>query len=106
MLKEFKYGTKVSPKIKTVPKSQRITPELKTGKIYYVSFGGNWAYPCHISEIVQEFAQTEVRIKIRVKEKNAYFRKNGPMTYDPYEEHLVYANEIGQTPEDAVRNAV
>jgi hypothetical protein len=106
MLKEFRYRVKVSPKIKTVPRSQRVTPELKSGEKYYVSFGTNWTYPCFITEVVREFEQTEVKIKIQVTEKNAYFRQGGKMMYDPYIEHLVYAKEIGLTPEDAVRNAV
>jgi hypothetical protein len=106
MIKEFKYRTKVSSQIQPIPKGHRTAPELKVGEHYYVSFGNNYAYPCFISEIVNEFQQTEVKIKIRVKEKEAYFRKDGRMIYDPYAEHLVYAFEIGRSPEEAVRHAV
>jgi hypothetical protein len=106
MIKEFRYRVKVPTQIKTLPRSQRVAPALKKGEKYYISFGNNWAYPCFIYEVVQEFERTEVRVKIKVKEQYAYFRQNGKMTYDPYEEHLVYANEIGITPEDAVRNSV
>ena|SRR5258708_8162386 len=106
MIKEFRYRIKVSSKVKAMPRSLRTTPDLKKGEKYYVSFGSNWAYPCLLHEIVKEFERTEVRIKIKVKDQYAHFRQNGRMTYDPYEEHLVYADEIGLTPEDAVRNTV
>jgi hypothetical protein len=106
MLKEFRYRVKVKPSVKSLPWSQRITPDLKKAEKYYISFGNNWAYPCFIDEIINEFALTEVRVKIQVKDQYAYFREKGRMTYDPYEERLVYANEIGKTPEDAVRNSV
>jgi len=106
MIKEFRYRVKVRQQIKTLPRKERVAPELDSSKKYYISFGSNWAYPCFLHEIVNEFDRTEVRVKIKVKEQYAYFRQNGKMTYDPYEEHLVYANEIGLTPEDAVRNSV
>lgn len=106
MLKQFQTRVKVNSKTRPLKRSERITPELKVGDSYYVSFGINWAYHCFISEIVNEFEQTEVKIKIRIKEHLAYFIRDGKRTYDPHEEHVVYANEIGKTPEQAVQNSV
>lgn len=106
MLKQFKYREKVSSKIKAIPRKQRVEPKLEIGRKYYVSFGNNWAYPCILREIIKEFERTEVKIHIRVIEKEAFYRKNGTMIYDPFEEHQVYANEIGHCPEDAVRNSL
>lgn len=53
-----------------------------------------------------EFEQTEVKIKIILKEHLASFKRGEPLVFDPYEEHIVFANEIGTTPEHAVQNSV
>jgi len=106
MLKQFRYREKVSSKIKAIPRTHRIVPKLQIGCTYYVSFGNNWAYPCILREIITEFERTEVKIHIRVTHKEALYRKNGSMVYDPFEERLVYANEIGSTPEEAVRHSL
>lgn len=106
MLKQFEKPIKVDSKIKLQKRSERIASELKVGDAYYVSFGTNWTYPCLISEIENEFEQTEVKIKKRVKKDLAYFIGDGQRTYDPHEERVVYVNEIGKTPVQAVQNSV
>lgn len=106
MLKEFRYPIKVNSKIRTISRKERTEPELKLGSKYFVSFGTNYAYPCFLTAIINEFEQTEVKIKVQIKENISYFRKDGQLAYYPFQEHLLYANEIGNTPEDAVRNSV
>lgn len=106
MIKELSGRIKVNRNIKSVPRANRITPELKMWSIYYVCFANNNVYPCRISEIIKEFDQTEVRIKISTKPKYSKYRSGSQVIYNPFEEYLVYANEIGITPEDAVKNMV
>jgi hypothetical protein len=106
MLKEFRYRIKVSAKVKYVPIIKRVIPELKMRETYYVSYGGNYAYPCFISEIVKEFADIEVWVQLRVPEKDAYYREGGKMVYNPYTSRLIYAYNLGRTPDDAVRHMI
>lgn len=103
---EFWGKIKVPSKIKPILRKDRITPELKENNRYYICFGNNNVYPCRLLAVVNKFDQTEVKVQFRVKPRFAKFRKNGITTYEPYVEHLVYANEIGETPEEAVRNMV
>lgn len=106
MLKEFPYPIRVSSKIKTILRKDRLVPELKIGNKYYVSFGTNCAYPCFLVEIINQFERTEIKIKIQVEDDLAYFRRDGKLIYEPFQMHILYANEIGSTPENAIRNAV
>ncbi|MDB4925527.1 MAG: hypothetical protein JWR23_1583 [Mucilaginibacter sp.] len=50
--------------------------------------------PVYWQVFVQEFKDTEVWIKIKVPERDAYYRENGRMIYNPYQSHLVYGNEM------------
>jgi len=106
MLKEYKYPIKVDSKIIPISTKDRIVPELKTGERYYISFQDNWAYPCQLLEIINEFSETEVRVQIELKAHFSYIRKNGIMIYEPFHQHTIYACEIGSTPEEAVKNTV
>lgn len=106
MLKEYKYPIKVDPKITPISTKDRIVPHLKIGERYYISFQDNWAYPCQLLEIINEFSETEVKVQIELKAQFSYIRKNGMMNYEPFQQCTIYACEIGSTPEDAVKNTV
>ena len=108
MIKNFHGGIKVSSKINPLKINERTQPQLFVGSKYYVSFMNNNAYPCSISEIINESDRTSVKIEIPIKlksKKNA-FDKDGNLTFRPTQTNIVYAFEIGLTPEDAVKNQV
>lgn len=69
MLGDIQGRVKVSPKIKTILRYERVEPELKLGSSYYISFGCNYAYPCTLINIINEFSQTEVEVKVMCKSK-------------------------------------
>ena len=106
MLKEYKYSINVDQKIAPLPTKQRVVPELKAGERYYISFQDNWAYPCQLLEMINEFSETEVKVQIELKAQFFYIRKNGMMKYEPFQQHTIYASEIGSTPEEGVKNTV
>lgn len=107
MIKEYEGRVKVSTSIKPLLRKDRVAPKLKVGGIYFVSFGTNNAYPCFLKEIINTSSNTEVKVEILIKP-----RYRNQLLYPGYKVkilsriHLLYANEIGITPEDAVRNCV
>jgi hypothetical protein len=108
MLKEFKGGQKVDSSVKPLPSKKRQEPVLNVGYDYYVSFGNNNTYPCTLLKVINEFDRTEVLIEIpmKAKSKKGYTNSFG-MTYNRWTQtNILYATEIGLTPEDAVRNQV
>jgi hypothetical protein len=108
MLTNFYGGIKVDRQIKPLKINERVQPPLFVGSNYYVSFMNNNAYPCTIIEIINEFEYTEVKIEIPVKSKSkkGAIDENGNLTFRPTQTNIVYASDIGLTPEDAVRNQV
>ena len=108
MLKEFKGGQKVDSSIKPLQFKNRQEPILKIGYDYYVSFDNNNVYPCTLLNVINEFDKTEVLIEIPMKPKSrkGYTNSFG-ITYNRWTQtNILYATEIGLTPEDAVRNQV
>ena len=83
---------KVEKEITPVHYSKRKEPVLTVGADYYVCFGNNVVYPCTLKEILEGPPK---RIVI-----NKY--DNGKL----FGEHVLFSNEIGQTPEEAVINSV
>ncbi|HEX5155150.1 MAG TPA: hypothetical protein VFW07_27090 [Parafilimonas sp.] len=106
MIKQFKNGQKVNSSVKPLPFSLRKEPVLKIGWGYYVSFFDNNVYPCTLLEIINEFEKTEVKIEIPMKaqSRKGYLDSNGVRNNHWKQTHILYATEIGLTPEDAVRN--
>jgi len=81
---------KVDKSISPTPSTVRKEPVLAVGADYYVSFGNNIAYPCTLIEII---GGSPKRIRISKKDKGEIFG-----------EHVLFSDEIGLTPEEAVRN--
>ena len=87
-----KHIIKVDKEITPIHYSKRKEPELQVGKDYYVCFGNNVVYPCTIKEIIEGTPKKIVISKY----------DNGKL----FGEHVLFSNEIGQTPEEAVMNSV
>lgn len=87
----------VSKKIKPINFPDRVAVELVVGNDYYISFGNNRAKKCKLTEInkkdgLPDMVTVEVYHKPNAK---SYIRSNS-----------VYADEIGLTPEGAVKHEV
>jgi hypothetical protein len=87
-----KHIIKVDKEIIPVHYTKRTEPKLEIGADYYVCFGNNIVYPCTIKEIIEG---RNKRVVIDKYDKGQFFG-----------EHVVFSNEIGQTPEEAVQNTV
>jgi len=81
---------KVDKEITPIHYTKRTEPVLTAGAGYYVCFGNNIAYPCTLKEIIEG---RNKRVVITKYDNN---QQSG--------EHVLFSNEIGQTPEEAVRN--
>jgi hypothetical protein len=87
-----KHIIKVDKEITPLHYSKRSEPELQVGADYYVCFGNNIAYPCTLTKIIEGTPRKIVISKY----------DNGKI----FGEHTLFSNEIGRTPEEAVRNSV
>jgi hypothetical protein len=83
---------KVNDQINPVHYANRTEPALKVGEEYYVCFGNNVVYPCILNEII---AGPPKRIVISKYDDDKFFGQ-----------HVLFSNEIGHTPEEAVINSV
>lgn len=107
MIMNYEGKIKVKSSIKPLTRDKRKAPELKEGQTYYVSFGNNNVYPCTLTKIINEYSETEVEIEIPHKRSKKRIRlQNGTITHYGTSSHILYTNEIGATPEDAVKNSV
>lgn len=87
-----KHIIRVDKQITPIHYSKRKEPVLQVGADYYVSFGNNIAYPCTLNEVIEGSPKKIVISKY----------DNGKL----FGNHVLFSNEIGQTPEEAVRNSV
>jgi hypothetical protein len=87
-----KHIIKVDKEITPVHYTIRTEPQLQAGADYYVCFGNNIVYPCTLDEIIEG---TPKKIVISKYDNGKLFGK-----------HVLFTNEIGKTPEEAVRNSV
>jgi hypothetical protein len=85
-----KHIIKVDKSITPIHYTKRTEPDLVLGGDYYVCFGDNVAFPCTLKEILGG------RNKRVVITKYDHDQRFG--------EHVVFSNEIGRTPEEAVIN--
>lgn len=83
---------KVDKEITPIHYTKRKEPVLQVGADYYVCFGNNIVYPCILNEIKEG---NPVKIVISKYDNGKLFGK-----------HVLFSNEIGQTPEEAVMNSV
>ena len=108
MIKGFLNGIKVDKAVKVVHYSKRVTPNLIEGNNYFVSFGCNFTYPCRLMKIINQFGRLEVEIEIpmRPKSKRGFIDENGNISNHWVSSHILFADEIGTTREEAVINTV
>lgn len=92
MIAGEKHIIKVDKGITPVHYTKRKEPVLKVGETYYVCFGNNIVYPCTLDKIMEG---TPKKIVISKYDNGQFFGK-----------HVLFSNEIGQTPEEAVINSV
>ena len=92
----------VNKKIKPVHPRERKIPKLVQGGHYYVSFGDQVAAPCVLEALSTEADKTFIQIAIPCSVQSS----KGRMISDGKSRHNLFADEIGLTPEDAVRNGV
>ena len=92
MMAGEKHIIKVDKEITPVHYTKRKEPTLKPGADYYVCFGNNIVYPCTLDEVIEG---TPKKIVISKYDNGQFFGK-----------HVLFSNEIGQTPEEAVINSV
>jgi hypothetical protein len=83
---------KVDKQISPVHYTKRIESALTVGQEYYVCFGNNIVYPCILNEIIEGPPK---RVVISKYDDGKFFGR-----------HVLFSNEIGQTPEEAVINSV
>ena len=85
-----KHLIKVDEMVVPIHYTKRTDPPLKVGGDYYVCFGNNIVYPCTLDEIIDGSPRRIVISKY----------DNGK----PFGKHVLFSNEIGQTPQEAVVN--
>lgn len=107
MIREYVGRVKVKNSIHPLMRKNRKIPKLEIGHSYYVSFGTNNAYQCTLNKIINDSSTTEVVVEIPIKPRyqNQYLYP-GCKVKIISRTHRLYSNEIGITPEDAVRNCV
>ena len=108
MIKGFLNRVRVDKNIKPIHYSKRRAPEITVGGNYFVSFGSNDTYPCVVTKIIKEFDRDEVEIDIPTKalSKKGFIDINGKRSHNWVSTHILYADEIGLTREQAVINTV
>lgn len=88
-MKNIKVNRKIKPICFTKREDVDLT-KFKIGNIYYVCFGENIAEPCILENITDIDKGNFARLTIKLKKSC----------------NMVYADEIGLTPEQAVINEV
>ena len=86
---------KVDNNVKPIHFKLRKEPELIVGNDYYVSFGMNKAIPCILLKIIDNGKELFKEVHIGIKDNSQ--EGHGDI-------HVVYSDEIGLTPEEAVIN--
>jgi len=86
---------KVANNVKPIHFKLRKEPELIVGNDYYVSFGMNKAIPCILLKIINNGKEIFKEVHIGIKD-------NSQEGYGDI--RVVYSDEIGLTPEEAVIN--
>ncbi|MDR0994743.1 MAG: hypothetical protein LBL81_00450 [Tannerella sp.] len=99
---------KVDKAIKPIHYSQRKPVDLVVGNDYYVSFGENTALRCKLMELYMEGGQQRIEIEVPIKprSKNGFIDRNGNISHHWVDTYILFADEIGLTPEEAVINEV
>jgi len=86
---------KVDKHVKPIHFKLRNEPKLTVGKDYYISFGMSSAAPCILLNVIDNGKEIPKQVQIGIKD-------NSPLGYGDI--NVVYSDEIGLTPEEAVIN--
>jgi hypothetical protein len=107
-IREYAGLIRVRSSVKPLPKQARRPIELAFGEQYYVSFGANNAYPCRLIAILDEFSTREIKVAVDYKPQYCCWGRdeNHQRIWYTSNEHILFPNEIGQSPEEAVRHEV
>jgi hypothetical protein len=108
MIKGLLGRERIAKSISPIHFSKRKTPELTEGGNYFVSFGSNDTYPCKLIKIINVNGSPEVEIEIPMKpmSKKGFIDSNGKLSHNWSSNHILFADEIGLTREEAVINTV
>lgn len=88
----FEIDLKVSSKVKPLHFRDREPIELIKGRTYYVSFGSNKVLPCTFLGYMEQYHNERILIEV--------VRRYGVC------QHVLFPDEIGRTPEEAVLREV
>jgi hypothetical protein len=88
----FLNKIKVDKSVKPIRYAQRTPVQLVVGNDYYVSFGSHEAYKCKLVDVSMLKERNQIRIEIPSK--------------TGVSPHILFPDEIGMTPEEAVMNEV
>lgn len=106
----FLGKVEVEKSIQPLPRSDRKAPVLKPYKWYFISFHGHHAYPCRLIQIFSKPGLSKrivaIEIPMKYESSRSYININGNRSNTKVSSHEVEEDEIGNTPEDAVRNQV
>jgi len=91
---KFKDEISVDKSVKSIHFTKRKSVELHIGNMYYVSFGENMAHPCKLIDIDEERGEITV---------SSYIINRGKELETT---NILFKDEIGLTPEEAVINCV
>ncbi len=99
---------KVDKSVKPIHYKNRKPVELLIGKEYFVSFGSNKVKRCNLIEIDKEGNRERITIEIPVKPQSpkGFIDGDGNISHHWVDTHHLFADEIGNTPEEAVMNEV
>ena len=99
---------KVDKSIKPINPSKRKIVDLIVGNEYYVSFGNNNVKRCKLIEIYKEGRRERIVIEVPVKPRSAkgFIDREGNISHHWADTFTLFADEIGNTPEEAVINEV
>ena len=100
---------KIDESVKPVHFKERTGPALAIGAPYFVSFGGNITYPCVLTNIIISDGypdRVEIEVPIKPRSDKGFTDVDGTVSHKWVSKHALYADEIGQTREEAVINEV
>ena|ERR1035437_4183689 len=98
-----KNEIKVDKKVKPLPFNERTIPELIIGNDYFVCFGSNIVRPCKLLEIREDVKMIVVSKNPPMIFKTPLLGKGAKIVHDC---NVLYYDEIGLTPVQAVQNMV
>jgi len=96
------FKIKVDKKIKPIHNKLRKKFSLTIGVDYFISFGRNTVFPCKLTGVADNHIIIEIPEKPRSNKR--YLELNGYTSHNCKSTHIIFRDEIGRTPEEAVIN--